>query len=226
MKRYIPFGLIVAVLAVAAGGGWLLYRAKQQPPPPPVAANRVVAPTPAPKTGAAPPHMWGRANAPVTLEEFGDFQCPPCARMAPTIKELEKNYGDRLRVIFRQFPLAVHVRALQAAYAAEAAGMQNHFWEMHDLLYDNQWVWTRVVDVRDFFVERAKSLGLDVERFEHDMDSDPVKIRIAADRDRATSLGVDRTPIIFVNGQRLAESSLNPAGVQAAIDAALNTKSK
>jgi protein-disulfide isomerase len=227
MKRYMPLGIIFVVLALAVGGGWLLYRAKRPPtsPPQPVAAKRVVAPTPAPKAGAAPPHMRGRANAPVLLEEFGDFQCPPCGRMAPALKEMEKNYGDRLCVIFREFPLVIHLRALDAACAAEAAGLQNRFWEMHDLLYENQWVWTRVADVHDFFVERAKTLGLDVERFENDMKSEPVKNRIAADRDRATSLGVDRTPIIFVNGQRLAESSLNPDGVRAAIDAAF-AKSK
>ncbi len=225
MKRFLPFLIIGCVFVLAVGVGWLRYLSKSSASVRTVSTS-VAAATSSSKPGATPPHTGGREDAPVTLEEFGDYQCPPCARMAPIIKQMEKIYGDRLRFVFRQFPLAAHPRAADAARAAEAAGLQNHFWEMHDLLYDNQWIWSRVPDARIFFAERAESLGLDVERFKHDMDGDPVKNRLNADRDRATSLGSDRTPVVFVNMRRVTESSLNETGLRAAIDAALKEKSK
>jgi protein-disulfide isomerase len=225
MKRYIPFVIIAAVLVLTLGAGGWFYRSKQQALTQ-AAAKTGVAKTGPPKPGAAPPHVRGLADARVTLEEFGDFQCPPCARVAPAVKQLEKDYGGRLRVIFRQFPMAMHLRALDAACASEAAGLQDHFWEMHQLLYDNQWIWSRVPYARVFFTDRAKDLGLDVERFKKDLDSEQVKARVAADRERGVSLGVDRTPIIFVNKRRLPELELSEAGMRKAIDAALNEKSK
>jgi protein-disulfide isomerase len=224
MKRYLPFIIIGCVFVLAAGGGWLFYRAKKAVLNRP--AINPVAPASSSTSGATPPHSRGRENAAVTLEEFGDYQCPPCAKIAPVIRQMEKIYGERLRVVFRQFPLAMHLRAQDAAKAAEAAGLQNRFWEMHDSLYDNQWIWSRVPDVRNFFADRAKSIGLDVERFKLDMDGDAVRNRIKADRERATSLGLDRTPIIFINMRRVPEASLNEAGLRAAIDTALKEKSK
>jgi protein-disulfide isomerase len=225
IKRYLPFVIICGVLILALGAGWWLYRSKQQAMTQ-AATKTGVASTLPPKPGAVPPHVRGGAEARVTLEEFGDFQCPPCARVAPVIKQVEKDYGSQLRVVFRQCPMAMHQRALDAACASEAAGLQKHFWEMHKALYDNQWIWSRVPYARVFFSDRAKDIGLDVERFKKDMDSDQVKTRIAADQARGASLGVDRTPVIFINKRRLPESELNEAGFRKAIDAALNEKSK
>jgi protein-disulfide isomerase len=225
MKRYLPFAIIAGVLALTLGTGGLFYHLKQQALTRAKAKTEVANSLP-PKPGATPPHIQGDANARVTLEEFGDFQCPPCARVAPAIKQVEKDYGSQLRVVFRQCPMAMHQRALDAACASEAAGLQGHFWEMHQALYDNQWIWSRVPYARLFFADRAKDIGLDVERFKKDMDSDQVKTRIAADQERGASLGVDRTPVIFVHKRRLPETELNEAGLRKAIDAALNEKSK
>ncbi len=225
IKRYLPFVIICGVLILALGAGWWLYRSKQQAMRQ-AATKPGVASTLPPKPGAVPPHVRGGAEARVTLEEFGDFQCPPCARVAPVIKQVEKDYGSQLRVVFRQCPMAMHLRALDAACASEAAGLQGHFWEMHKALYDNQWIWSRVPYARVFFADRAKDIGLDVERFKKDLDSDQVKTRIAADQARGASLGVDRTPVIFINKRRLPESELNEAGLRKAIDVALNEKSK
>ena len=88
-------------------------------------------------------HIRGNPDAPVTLEEFGDFQCPPCGSFAAFAEELLKEYDSRLRIVFRHFPLAAHEHAREASLAAEAAGLQGHFWEMYDVLYHEQAAWSK-----------------------------------------------------------------------------------
>ncbi len=216
MKRYLPFAIIAGVFLIAAGGGTLFYFSERQP----VAQ----AATSIGRAGAEPPHVRGPANASVCLEEFGDFQCPPCIALFPVLKKVESDYGVRLCVTFRQFPLAVHRRALEAARAAEAAGLQGRFWEMHDVLYQNGWVWSRVPDPHALFAQFAQTLGLDVERFKRDMESEQVNSRIISDQQRGASLHVDRTPVLFINNRRVPIGALNASGLHAEIDAVLNPK--
>jgi protein-disulfide isomerase len=226
MKRYLPFLFISAVFVCALGAGSLLFHVKKQR----IAAARSAAMAAAAKLslsakrGADPPHVRGPINAPVTLEEFGDFQCQPCGDLSPVLEKLEQDYSSQLRVIFRQVPLRMHVRALDAARASEAAGLQGHFWEMHDLLYHQRFVWPRAPHVQSALRDLATSLGLDVERFEKDMNGEEVKERIAADQLRGKSLGVDRTPVIFIDDRQVPVSALNPPGLHAAIDKALEAK--
>jgi len=228
MKKSFPFLIIISVFIASVSGAALLYRAKKQR----IAAAEAAAETnaakalPSIKPGADPPYVRGSAHAPVTLEEFGDFECRPCGDLSPVLEKVEQDYGTRLRVIFRQFPLAMHKHALDAARASEAAGLQDRFWEMHDLLYHNRFIWPRAADVRTAFNDYAKTLNLDVERFKKDMDSEQVKTRIVSDQQRGASLGVDRTPVLFINHRRVAETSLNPPGLHAAIDRALNEKGR
>lgn len=223
MKRYLPFAIIIAALVIAIGGGTLLFRIKQQR----IAAANLAGTAASAKVyaselGAEPAHVRGAAGAPVTLEEFGDFQCGPCGDLSSTLEKIEDDYGGRLRVVFRQFPLAMHLHALEAARASEAAGLQGRFWEMHDLLYHERFIWPRAPDVGTAFSDYAKTLGLDIERFKKDMNGEQVKARILADQRRARALGVDRTPIIFINNRQVPATSLTPPGLHAAIDAALN----
>lgn len=167
-------------------------------------------------------HVRGPANAPITLEEFGDFQCPPCGALSDPINQLEREYRPRLRVIFRHFPLPNHAHAREAAFVAEAAGLQGRFWEMHDLLYREQSVWSKAADVRLLFDSYAGMLGLNVDRFKKDMESEQVKVRVASDQKHGAALGVNTTPTVFLNDRALAPISLNPTGLHAAIDAAMN----
>jgi protein-disulfide isomerase len=171
MRRLLPFLIILSVLLAAGGGGALLYRVKEQRI---VAAQAAAAANAAKvassiKPGADPPHLRGSAHAPVTLEQFGDFECRPCGDLSPILEKIEQDYGTRLRLIFRQSPLAMHRHALDAARASEAAGLQDRFWEMHDLLYHSRFVWPRAADVRTAFNDYAKTLNLDVERFKKDI---------------------------------------------------------
>ena len=167
-------------------------------------------------------HVRGNSDAPVTLEEFGDFQCPPCGALAGPIKQIEHDYQPRLRVIFHHLPLIIHQHAREAALASEAAGLQGRFWEMHDLLYREQSVWSKAADARPLFSAYAGILGLNIERFKKDMESDKVKARVALDQEQAVKLGVQNTPTIFVNNRALAPKALAPADLRAAVDAAIN----
>jgi protein-disulfide isomerase len=218
MQRYLPFAIVAGVLFIALGSGVSLFVWKERaraPKPVSLAAG---------KPGAEPPHVRGLLDAPVRIEEFGDFQCPSCAALSPALSQAEQKHRGKVCVVFRHFPLAAHKHAQEAARASEAAGLQNRFWEMHELLYGSQLIWTRATDIREFFNQFAKSLGLDVERFKIDMQSELVKTRIIADQQRAVSLGVDRTPAIFINDHRVPDSSLNQKALQEAIDKAVNQK--
>jgi protein-disulfide isomerase len=211
VKRYLPFAIVIAVALVTLATGTMLYRAKRLP----------ILTIPK-KQGASEKedlgHVRGDPNAPVTLEEFGDFQCPPCGKLAGPIDQLERDYHSRLRVIFHNYPLPIHQHAREAAFAAEAAGMQDRFWEMHDLLYREQSVWSKTPDVRPLFNAYAGILGLNVDRFKQDMESEEVKARVALDQKRAAALGVTTTPTIFINNHAVAPTALNQNDLRSAID--------
>lgn len=175
--------------------------------------------------GAEPQHVRGDSNAPVVLEEFGDFECMPCSVVWPVLEKLEHEFPQQLVVVFREHPLRMHRYALDAARAAEAAGLQDKFFEMHDTLYRNRTTWVPADYIRPYLNDYAKELGLDLERFKADMDGDKVSRRIAADQVRGESLGVDRTPILYVNGVKIPVTEINENGLRAAIDKALAAKS-
>ena len=171
-------------------------------------------------------HIRGNPDAMVTLEEFGDFQCPPCSTFASFGEELLKEYDSRLRIVFRNFPLPLHEHARDAALAAEAAGMQGRFWEMHDVLYREQAVWSKAPNAHELFESYAGTIGLNLDQFRNDMDSEKVKERVDSDRALGDSLGIKLTPTLFINNHPVDPKDKNPEGVRAAIDAALAGKSQ
>src|SRR5262252_6663064 len=135
-KRSLPWAIMLLVFVAALGFALYLRNSAHGRP----AANRW---RPAPKTAALPPvvgaepkHVRGQEAATITLEEFADFECPACGQFYPILKSIESEYSTQVRVIFREFPLVQHTHARAAGEVAEAAGMQNKFWEMHDLLYE------------------------------------------------------------------------------------------
>ena len=220
MKRYLPF-VIVAVVALATiGSGAMLYRAKR-PQILSISENK----TPG-KGETESAHIRGNPDAPVTLEEYGDFQCPPCGMVAVFLGQLEKEYDSRLRVVFRNFPLNMHQHAREAAIAAEAAGLQGRFWEMHDVLYREQNTWSNAPNVRELFESYAGTIGLDLDQFKKDMDGEKARARVDADRQRGESLGIQITPTLFINNQPVDPKDKNPEGIRAEINAALEKKSQ
>jgi NhaA family Na+:H+ antiporter len=218
IRSFLPFVIIGVVAALTITIGAMLYRAKR------VAAVTMSKEQAVAAQATDSVHARGPANAPVTLEEYGDFQCPPCGRLAGPLQEIEKDYGTRLRVIFRNFPFAIHEHAREAACAAEAAGLQGHFWEMHDLLYREQANWSKTKDVQPLFTSYAGMLGLNLDRFKKDMTSEKVKEKLESDRRRGEALGVKNTPTLFINNESVSPTSLNPTALRAAIDAALREK--
>ena len=215
-KSYLAFAIIAAVLVAAVVAGVFLFQSRKTKP-----MLQVVSTS---KPGARPPHIRGNADAPVTLEEFGDFECVPCFILWPALRNLEKDFGERLAVIFRQNPMPQHSKALDGARASEAAGLQGKFWEMHDLLYLQRASWVRADDPRVPFNEFARRLQLDVERFKKDIDGEEVAKRVAADRERSAMLGLDRTPVVFINGQRAQLQGDVEKGLRDDIETALGAK--
>jgi protein-disulfide isomerase len=220
MKRYLPFVIVIAVALAAFGSGTMLFRAKRPQ------VKNIPESQSAAATNETSPHVRGNPNAPATLEEFGDFQCPPCGQFAGFAEELLKEYDSRLRVVFRNFPLPGHEHAREAALAAEAAGFQGKFWEMHDTLYKEQSTWSKAPNTRELFESYAGTLGLNMEEFKKDMDSDKAKERVDSDHALGESLGIKVTPTLFINKRPLETLEKNPEGVRAAINAVLNGKSQ
>jgi len=220
MKRYLPF-IIVAVVAIATlGSGAMLYRAKL-PHPLTIPEDKSVS-----REGDAESmHVRGNANAQVTLEEFGDFQCPPCGSISGFLDELVKEYNPHLRIVFRNLPLEMHQHAREAALAAEAAGLQGRFWEMHDVLYREQATWSKADNPRELFDSYAGMIGLNVDQFKKDMEGEKARARVDSDQERANSLGVQMTPTVFINDHQMSPNDKTPEGLRAAIDAALKEKS-
>jgi protein-disulfide isomerase len=143
-------------------------------------------------------HALGPADARVTLVEFGDYECPHCGAVHPLVQAARKAFGGNLRFVFRHFPLrSSHPHALAAARAAEAAGEQGRFWEMHDRLYHRQ---TELEDAD--LVRHARELGLDVERFQRSLPERAHDERIREDLASAAQSGAQGTPALFVNGER------------------------
>src|SRR5580765_6419005 len=223
MKRLLPFAIIVVVLLGAVAAGWVVLRSARDqgntPTPTPDPAGEV--------RGAEPPHVRGNPNAAVTLEEFGDFQCPACGSYEPELKKMEAEFGDKLKVIFRELPLLpTHEHALMAAQAAEAAGVQAKFWEMHDLLYANQTKWVAEKDLVPVFVDYAKQIGINPDQFMKDLSGETVTTRIFQDGKRAHSFGLKGTPSFFVNGKEAKDDQWKPDGLRQMIKDAIAASGK
>lgn len=213
MKRYLPFAIVFGVLIIALGAGTFFVKSRTKARDLPKAADGA--------PGAEPAHVRGPANALIALEEFGDFECLPCFLLWPALKNIEHDYGSQVCLTFRQHPLPQHKHALDAARAAEAAGLQGKFWEMHDLLYIDRAVWLRAADTRAVFRRFAEKLHLDVVRFEPDLDGPAVAKRLSDDQLRGDSLGIDRTPAVFIDGKRVQLESDVEDGLRTQIEAAL-----
>ncbi len=153
----------------------------------------------------------GSENAPITIVEYLDFECEACRVYYPMVKQLKDEYKDQVRFVVRYFPLPNHKNSMTSAQAVEAAGKQGKFWEMHDILYDNQKTWgEKQVVTPSVFEEYAKQIGLDMGKFKNDVSSSEVRDRINRDKTSANSLGIQGTPTFFINGERIP----NPKGYE------------
>lgn len=146
----------------------------------------------------------GNPQAPVTIVEFSDFQCPYCSRLQPTLKEVLKAYPNEARLVFKDFPLSFHKMARYASKAAHAAGEQGKYWEMHDIIFGNSSKLTE-----SSFKQFAEKLGLDINRFMADYQSNKYDKQIQDDINLGRTAGVSGTPTLFINGKRMRGRSMN-----------------
>lgn len=165
-------------------------------------------------------HVKGPDNAPVTIVEYSDLQCPACRAYAPLVKSILEKNPETVKLVYRHFPLEMHKHALAASYAAEAAGKQGKFFEYHDILFDRQGEWETSKNVSNDFLKYAKELKLNEAQFKKDSSSKEVKDFVEDQRQSGIGLQVNATPTFFINGLKVQ----NPNSLeefQKLIDAAL-----
>jgi len=196
MKRFFIWASFVAIIGLVV---WGLIAAEKK-------ANReaqnIILPT---EISTTTDHIRGSSIAPVTLVEYGDFQCPACKTYHPIVEQVLKAKGpDAVRFVFRHYPLPQHGNAMPAAKAAEAAGVQGKFWEMYNMLYEKQSEWSGSSDAKSIFVGYAKEMGLDESKFLADYDSKELKEKITNQSKGGAKAGVNSTPTFLVNGKEIA----------------------
>ncbi|MDA1060358.1 MAG: thioredoxin domain-containing protein [bacterium] len=158
------------------------------------------------------PDEWWRGNEKSTiyLVEYSDFQCPACASREPIVEDIIQEFGEHIKFVYRHFPLrSIHANAQAAAEAAEAAGLQGKFWEMHDLIFKNQTTWEKQTgsEAATSFSGYALELGLDIDQFLDDAASNSVEKAVDEDYDSGTRAGVNSTPTFFLNGEKINPGS-------------------
>jgi protein-disulfide isomerase len=189
-------GIWIGIIVVLIGGLWLLISA----------VNNSASPT-TPIIKDLPPvsktdFTRGNANAKATLIEYADFQCPGCALINPFITQLQEDFKNDLREVFRFFPLAnIHQNSMISAQAVYSAGLQNKFWEMHDIIFENQATWSNDANAEKIFTGYAKKLGLNLAKFESDITSESTKQFITDELNKGIALGINSTPSFFLNGK-------------------------
>lgn len=185
-------------------------------------------------------HISGNNTTGVTLVEYGDFQCPACGQYYQPLKEVKAKYADRIAFQFRNFPLySIHPNAISAARAAEAADLQGKFWQMHDKLFEENYMqqvarqqggsygtWVDAGNPEPIYQRYAKEMGLNVEKFKTDFKSPAVNDRVQADLKEGNRLGVQSTPTLFINGKKISNPQATVEDISKVIDAEIAKQSK
>ncbi len=177
-------------------------------------------------TASVSNHTEGKGSTGVTLREFGDFQCPACGQYYPIVKQIVNEYNDKITFQFSNFPLVqIHQNAMSSARAAEAAGLQGKYWEMHDLLYQQQSMWSSSSSATSIFNQYAAQLGLNVEKFKTDYASPAVLNTINADIKAAQQIGATGTPTFVLDGKKIDTPPTTIEGFRKVLDDAIAAKS-
>lgn len=190
---------LIAVILVISGFALAIMKYKSSP-----ASNTLLNQSALPVESVLPSDwVKGDKDAKIVLIEYGDFQCPPCGYYSPIVNKVAYDFSDKIVFVYRHFPLkSIHQNAELAALASEAAGKQGKFWEMHDLIYENQKEWSEKPNAETFFLKYAQSLNLDINQFKKDIASKELKEKVIADFNSGTKSGVNGTPTFFLNGKK------------------------
>lgn len=204
--------IIFAVVCIAVLGGLVYLSSKNKVDVSNVDTNKIQSANE--QSGNIADHVFGKKDSKVMIIEYGDYQCPGCGSAYPNLKQVSEKYKDQVAFVFRNFPLAsLHPNARAAAAAAEAAGLQGKFWEMHNNLYAGQDEW-KDLDANkrgDFFTSYASSLGLNTDKFKTDMASAQVNQKISFDQALGKKIGVDATPTIYLNNKEVDQNAWSNA---------------
>lgn len=172
------------------------------------------------------PNIKGNPDAAVVLVEYSDFQCPACAAAAPVVDDILEVYGDEIRFEYRHFPLVtIHSLAIPAARAVEAAGQQDKFWEMHDLVFENQRTWSTAPNPSALFLGYADEIGLDMPTYRRHLDASVIEDHVREQFNEAREAGFTGTPTFTLNGERMEFSSYEEfaAQIESAVQASNGT---
>jgi len=198
--------IIFAAVCVVLFGGLIVWSSRDNIDVSKVNTDKI---QPATKnSGSIADHVFGNKNSKVVLFEYGDFQCPGCGSTHPTIKAVSEKYEKQLAFVFRNFPLTtIHPNARAASAATEAAGLNGKYWEMHNMIYENQDSWSSASteDRTNLFSQYAVNIGIDANTFEKTLTSKSSQINRKIDFDRAlgNKIGVSGTPTMYLNGKKL-----------------------
>lgn len=209
-KRIIVWVSAILVIGITAVAAWQIAKGPKTP---------IVRAGSLSESVTATDHTKGATTPKATLVEYSDFQCPACGMFYPIVEEIFAARKDTLAFTYRHFPLSQHKNALAASYAAEAAGKQGKFWEMHEKIFKSQADWSETDTAAATFEGFAKDLGLDMARFKADRDSQLVKDAVEHDKETGLKSGVNSTPSFYLNGKKMTVTSL--AEFKATIEAAL-----
>lgn len=201
---------IIAVVLVAVGGLFLL-------------TNKPVQTVDTSSLVRDNNYFLGPKDAKVVLVAFGDFQCPACKAVEPALLQIRSEYKERIKFVFKHFPLPLHNNAVISAKAAESAGVQGKFWEFHDKLYEEQESWSANSNPEKLFEGYAKDLGLDTKQFLADLKGDKFTEIINKDKSDGIDVEVSATPTFFLNGEKIV-GGLSFAEFKRKIDAKLAEK--
>ena len=192
--RTVKWGALVLIIAGLGLWGWMQYSKSAEKNKEEVGGA----------TLTSDERAKGRANAPVTVIEYADFQCPACAAWHPLVGQLLREFPDDVQFVYRYFPLtSIHANAFPTAQAAEAANRREKFWEMYDVLYQKQTEWKDSADIQNLLKNYASQIGLDTDQFTRDMEDKSINDKIKADLESGNRAKVDHTPTFILNGEMI-----------------------
>jgi protein-disulfide isomerase len=211
-KRFL---LVLAVVIIAFGGIFFLNK------------HKAAAPSSKGASGHTTNHLFGNNKKGVILVEYGDYQCPACGAYYPLVKALADKYKDDIYLQFRNFPLVqIHPNAFAGARAAEAADKQGKFWEMHDILYEQQKTWSVATNTKVYFDQYANRLGLNITQFDNDYSGSDINDLINSDIQAGQAIGANSTPTFVLDVKKIQDNPQDQASFNKLIENAIGAKTK
>jgi protein-disulfide isomerase len=208
IKRNIVFiGVITATIVLVVGGTFLFTKGGTGTTEKKIDTSRLVSQNSTRTSGYANgTYLPASPSATVTLVEFGDYECPACSVYSPMIKQLLTEFSGKITYVFRNYPLPQHKNAPLSSYTVEAAGLQGKYWQMHEKLFATQSEWSKLSDPKDTFMAYARELGVDITKFNTDLESTYIKDLVQNDVADGNAIALTETPTFYLNDLKITVS--------------------